>query len=413
MSNNPAASVKKSILLSLLVLGVAAAALWAIFRTEPKAQISGATKSTPMLVQTKPVEVGTFEPVIVATGTVRPGREVFLSSRVSGAVTQRSEQFSPGDFVDKGSILVQIDPTDYRIALSQRKSELAQIRTQLRLELGQQDIARREYEALFAQSDQELSSEDKELLLRKPQLTSMKEQVSVAESAVQKAEQDLARTLVRSPFDAQVLTRQVDVGSHVQPGMALGRLVGTERYWVEASIPSSLRRWLNFSEGSAAPCSEVHLRNDATWQEGVSRRGCLKRLIGALDEATRMARVLIEVDDPLLRKSVGGTSGPALMIGEFVEARMRARPLQNVARLERDLVRKGNTVWLAKEGKLEISPIRIVLSDAEYAYVDEGLTVGDVIVTSDLSRVRQGAPLRFEGAGQETSSSGSRESNHE
>ncbi|MDO1499562.1 hypothetical protein Q2T40_05145 [Winogradskyella maritima] len=43
-----------------------------IFFTEPEAEREGASVETAMLVDVMEVQKGTFEPVIVATGTVQP-----------------------------------------------------------------------------------------------------------------------------------------------------------------------------------------------------------------------------------------------------------------------------------------------------------------------------------------------------
>src|SRR5690606_22859689 len=399
MSRPSSATLLKSALLILLLFGVAAAAVFWIFSTEPEAQHSGALKKTAMLVEVTPAEQGTFRPEIVVTGTVRAEKEVSMSPQVSGAVVSRREAFSPGKFVSKGTVLLQIDPAGYRLALAQQKSALAQVKTRLRLEEGNQDLAQQEHHALF--SDTTLSAEEKALVLRTPQLAAVREEVATAETAVRQAQLDLASTTFTAPFDAQVIERNVDVGAFVQPGMTLGRLVGVERYWVEAAVPLTQRQWLSFADDKTPkegeePCSEVILQNRAGWPEGATRRGCLARLIGALDESTRLARVLVEVDDPLSRKDDAPKDAPPLMIGEFLETRIIARPLKDVVRIPRKYVRKGNTAWLARGELLAVVDLEIALFDADYAYVRSGVVGGDLIVTTDLSRVKEGAPLRFE-----------------
>ncbi len=400
MPSLSAASVAKSALLSFALLGLTGLSVLWIFSTEPKAQRSGAVKKTAMLVDVVPAEQGTFRPEFVVTGTVRAEKDVSLSPQVSGAVISRSEAFSPGQFVEKGTTLLQIDPAGYRLALSRQKSALAQAKTRLRLEEGNQSLARQEHDTLF--SDTQLSDQEKSLALREPQLAAAREEVSTAETAVSQAQLDLARTTFSAPFDAQVIERNVDVGAYVQPGTALGRIVGTEKYWVEAAVPLTQRKWLSFQSADGAEdhpdkgCSEVVLRNPTTWATGASRKGCLARLIGALDESTRLARVLIEVKDPLGRDEETPQDAPALMLGEFLQAHILAKPLEGVVRIPRKYLRKGNTVWLARGDELDVVEPTIVLLDTDYAYVSAGVQGGDRIVITDLSRVKDGAPLRFE-----------------
>jgi hypothetical protein len=85
-------------------------------------------------------------------------------------------------------------------------------------------------------------------------------------------------------------------------------------------------------------------------------------------------------------------------MGTFVEVRLQLEEIEDVVRLSRDTVRKGDTVWLKKDGVLEIRPVTIVFRNEDYAFVSEGLQDGEEIVTSQLSRVVAGAELRTEGA---------------
>ena len=119
-----------------------------IFSTEPEAQRSSASKRTAMLVEVSAAERGTFRPTITVMGTVRPEREIMLSPRVGGEIVALSGSFTPGGFVAQGEVLLQIDPADYEAALLQRRSELRQASADLELELGRQELAKKDYEDL-------------------------------------------------------------------------------------------------------------------------------------------------------------------------------------------------------------------------------------------------------------------------
>jgi RND family efflux transporter MFP subunit len=294
--------------------------------------------------------------------------------------------------VEEGETLLQIDPSDYRTALQQRKSELRQAKADLKLEMGRQDVAQQDYQ-LLADS---LTEANRALVLRKPQLNAARSQVESARAAVEQAKLNLQRTTITAPFDAHIVDRNVNVGSQVAPGDNLGRLVGRETYWVEATVPLSKLRWLRLpTDGnSGAP---VRVRNRTAWPEGTHRAGELFRVVGALEEQTRMARVLIEVPDPLASRTENADR-PTLMIGSYVETQIRAEPLENVVRLNRDYVRDDETVWVMADNTLHIRDAKIVFRDARYAYVAEGLNDGDQVVTNNLSTVRDGAPLRLEGS---------------
>ncbi|WP_462319169.1 efflux RND transporter periplasmic adaptor subunit [Marinilabilia sp.] len=383
-------SRKKSLLISLLILVGAAIVVVIIFQTEPTAQREGATKETAMLVDVQTIQRGNYKPVIVTTGTVEPEREIMLSPRVAGEVIDRSDKFDPGQTVRKNEFLLRLDPADYEIALELRKSELQQAMADLEIEKGRQEIARRDFE----QAGSTLSPENQSLVLREPQQQTARARVAAARSAVRQAEIDLQRTRIKAPFDAQILSRNVDLGSQVARGEELGRLVGTDRYWVVATVPQSRIPWLNFAE-KESEAAEVIIQNRNAWGENDTRKGFLYKMIGALENQTRMVRVLVAVTDPL-NVSNPAPEGPELLIGAFVEARIKGEELKDVFRLSRDFVRKKETVWVMENDSLVIKPVDIILTDADYAYITEGLEDNDQVVTTNLATVVEGAPLRLE-----------------
>jgi hypothetical protein len=77
------------------------------------------------------------------------------------------------------------------------------------------------------------------------------------------------------PFDAHVLTRQVNIGSQVSPGDEPGRLVGLNTCWVEATVPLSKLRRLSVPDSRGGIGSTVRIRNRTAWPEGVYRTGHL------------------------------------------------------------------------------------------------------------------------------------------
>lgn len=387
---------KKTLLISLGILLGGGAVTVLIFSTEPTAERTGATRETAMLVNVIGVERDTVRPTIEAMGTVRPSQEVVLSPQVSGRVIRRSEAFTPGGYVQEGDTLLQIDPSDYENTLQQRRSELRQAVADLKLEMGRQDVAQQDYQLL----GDTLSSENRALVLREPQLNSARSSVESARAAVEQAELNLRRTTITAPFDAHILTRNVNVGSQVAPGDNLARLLGLDTYWVEATVPLSKLRWLTMPEDGTRG-SAVRVRNRTAWESGVYREGYMHRLVGALEDQTRMARVLISVPDPHARRT-DDSDRPRLMIGSYVEAQMQAQTLNDVVQLNRDYVRDDETVWVMEDKELRIRDVNIVFRDAQYAYIDEGLAEHDQVVTTNLSTVSEGAPLRLSGSVPET-----------
>jgi RND family efflux transporter MFP subunit len=383
---------KTTVVICTLILLLAAGVIGLIFTTEPTAQRSSATKRTAMLVDVTGVSRGTFRPDIVAMGTVRPEQEIELSPRVSGEIVSLSESFTPGGFVEKDEVLLRIDPADYEVTLLQRQSELRQATADMELELGRQDLAKKDYQELKGT----ISSEYKTLVLREPQLNTARARVEAAQAAVRQAEIDLERTQIRAPFAAHIINREANIGSQVSPGETLGRLVGIESYWVEANVPVSDLRWIEFPQAGDQSESNVRIRNRAAWPEDTFRAAKVHRLIGALESQTRLARVLLTVADPLAHEPESAGL-PPLMVGSFVEARIEGKPIEDVIQLNRDFLRQKDTVWVREDGALKIRQVEIVFRDQGYVYIRTGLSQGDQVVTTNLATVLDGSPLRLDG----------------
>ncbi len=369
----------------LAILAGSVAGVWLIYRTEPTAEQIETKRKSAALVETITVERNTYSPQLVVLGSVQPAQDIVLSPRVRGQVVALSPAFVPGGMVRQGEMLLQIDPADFENTVSVRQSELEQVEADWEIEVGRRKLAEQELELL----GDSISGINRALVLREPQSASLKSQLRAAQAALERAKLDLERTQLVAPFDAQVLTLSVNVGSQVGPGDSLGRLVGIDEYWVIAAVPVRNLRWVQFptddGEGSL-----VTLRNPDAWGANISRTGRVARMIGALDEQTRLARVLITVDDPL-----GQTSDvPPLILDTLVEASIAGVPLADVVRLEREHVHEDDTVWVTTNGQLEIRQTDIVFRDPDYAYIRGGLESGDEVVITTLATVADGVRLR-------------------
>ncbi|MEO9591654.1 efflux RND transporter periplasmic adaptor subunit [Rhodopirellula bahusiensis] len=379
-----------TIITCLAILGASAAAVVVINQTEPTAQQVNATRKSSALVNTITAERGSFSPQLVVLGTVEPAQDITLGPRISGQVVELSPEFIPGGMVRKGDMLLRIDPADFENAISISNSELLQKEALWEIEQARQRLAVKELEMLEGTID----DTNRGLVLREPQIASIKAEMAAAKASLERAELDLNRTEVTSPFDAQILTQSVNIGSQVGPGDELARLIGVDEYWIMAAVPVRTLRWVQFPEtqddGSSTEGSKVILRNPDAWGPDAEREGRVARLIGTLDQQTRLARVLITVADPLGRES----DAPPLILDTLIETQIEGIEIQDVIRLPREYVRDQDTVWVMADEQLEIRETQVVFRDAEYAYIREGLKEGEDIVTTTLATVANGVGLR-------------------
>lgn len=344
--------------------------------------------------QARLVEVALAErvdrPVVVeAFGEVRPAREVTLRSQVGGQVTAVHPDLVPGGRVQGGAKLVEIERRDYELALQKARGELARAEADLALEQGQQAVARREFELLGRNG----SEQERRLMLRQPQLQTAQGAVAAARAAVKSAELALERTALKAPFDALVLSREVVAGATVGASTDIASLAGTDAWWVEVALPVAALRWIELPQ-DGRPGSRVTLFDAAAWGADRHRVGRVVRLHGALEEQGRMARMLVEVDDPLALKPAHAGQ-PRLLLGAFLRARIQGRAVEQAVALDPAWLRQGETVWVMNaEDKLETRPVQIAWRGADTVLVSGGLAAGERVVTTPINAAAEGMPLR-------------------
>jgi RND family efflux transporter MFP subunit len=354
------------------------------------------------LVEIQPVVFGRARTRIDAMGTVVPAETVTLQPQVGGEVISVSDDLEPGGLLQAGDELLRIDPRDYELAVLQRESEVAQVQSSLRLEQGQQAIARREFELL----NESMQEEDRDLVLRKPQLESVRAQLALARASLEKAELDLQRTRVRAPFNAIVESSTVEVGARVTTANTLAILAGTDSCWVEVSVPVKQLQWITIPRARDAVGSSVRITNPTAWGEGVWREGRVIRLAGGLEKEGRMARLLVEVDDPFALRPENSDQ-PVLLMDSYVSVEIEGRPLEQVARIEREYLRDGDRLWImSAAGTLDIRQVDIVFRSQNEVFVATGVEDGEALVVTDLAAPVEGMSLRRKGNGESSAQIG-------
>jgi RND family efflux transporter MFP subunit len=373
--------------LIIILTGIAAASY--LKKTGPTSERRPPVTLAPV-VQVIELFPGNHLAMINAMGTIIPTRNVELKSRVSGEIIDIHPEFIQGGFLKAGTKIVQIDPVDYKLALIQREKALADAVYEYKLELGRQEVARREWELLGL--EKEASAREIELALRKPHLEKAQAAITAAEAEVKKAQLDLSRTEITTPFNAIVRTRHVNVGSQVTEQQTLADLVGTDTYWIQASIPVERLSWIKIPHRQGDQGSTAHI----LYARRFKKTGKVVRLLGDLSDEGRMARILIEVNDPLgleLEKD----RQPPLLIGDYVQVRIEGNILENVFQIPRTALRDNAFIWVMNEhSDLEIKEVTPVWREIDTVLIDGGIKPGELLVVTDLSAPVEGMPLQLE-----------------
>lgn len=370
-------------------------------------------KSPLVLVETQRFAPQDHVLEISALGQVKPALETALRAQVSGEIIAVSPDFAPGGFFEKGAQILRIDPAAYALDVKKKETLVKRAQADLSLEMGRQDIARDEMEILRKTTGARLENTD--LALRKPQLDQAVAARDQAIADLEIAQLNLDRTTLKAPFNALVAERTAGPGDIVSAQTTLARLVGTDEYWVEISVPVHDMAYLNLPDAGGKGGSPARIVLDAG--RG-SRDGKLIRMTGSLDAQSRLVTMLVSVPDPLFLKArkrntpfgfktITGTGvytqingKPPLVLGDYVQVILHGKTMKGAIRLPLSALRDGGKVWIAKDGKLEMRTVSIAYRDRDHAYIRQGLSAQDRIIVSNIPAAVEGMALRFEDSGQ-------------
>lgn len=374
----------------------------------PRAMRKPPSASIP-LVETKMVTAGTHEIIVRAMGTVIPTEKVNVVAQVSGEIIGIHPDFIPGGYIKKGDFLAQIDPSDYKLAVEESESAVQQTLKDFKLEEAQQKIAIKEFSTFLKDnndtslkipeepadriSDSNISETDKELILRNPQLKSAEASFKAAIAQKEKAELNLKRTTIKSPFNAVIQTKEVGNGSYVSPGNTFAAIVNTDSYWIEISVPVDQLKWIKipFRDNES---SGVKVYYQSAWSEDSYRIGEIKEMNPSVETQGRMAKLLVEIKDPLSLNREN-TGKPVLLLNAYVRVEIEGKKLKKAVKLSREYLRDNDTVWIiTPDNKLNIRMVKITAKAPEYIYVTEGIIAGEKIITSDISTPVEGMSLQ-------------------
>lgn len=282
-----------------------------------------------------------------------------LTARVSSPITGRVLRIlkEPGDSVQKGDVLAELDAPDFALAVSDsQKAEADLLRKKQAFERAKLMLEAQS----IAQKDVELAEADSRL----------------AEAESKRAKERLANLggggshyFLRAPLAGTITERQISAGSEVRPDAPQPLFVITDslHLWVQVDLPE---RELGKVEVGQAAIVEV----DAYPGEAFLAR--ITVIAGALDPATRRVQMRCEVVNE------AGRLKPEMYARMTPIARERDRlpRVPNAA-----LITEGLYSFLFVEtapGVLQKRRVELALRGHEFSYVKSGLNEGERAVTS-------------------------------
>ena len=337
-----------------------------------------ATRPSPAKVET-PVELqrvsvieaspGTYRSRVASQGNVTPRWITTLTSEVSGQVKAVDNKLLTGASFKQGDTLARIDDLAYIAAVAQAEAAVADAR---------QNVAQEKRLAARAKLDWERGNFKKaptDLVLRKPQLKAAQAALASAIAQRDKAKQDLDHTLIKAPYDGVVISREINLGSFVQPGSEVARIYSTKAMEVFLPMRETQLAQLDLDALIHQPDNPITLQDTRSNQQWQGKAG---RIEQAIDSNNRWRNLIVEIN-------TSHQNHP--LMGQFVRAELIGKAVPNLLMLPESSLSRENHIWyIDEENLLQSFPADILFTQQGKLY----LTAPD-----DIFANRDGKPLRI------------------
>lgn len=275
-----------------------------------------------------------------------------------------------GQAVEAGSLLVELDDRDQRLAVAAAEAQLSRLAALIRQERRTverlRSLARRD--SVSAAALEEAQAREEALLAQRRE----------AEAALDGARLALERTRILSPIAGVVDQRLVGVGDYLAPGKPVASLVGGDERRLVAALPETI-----------APRLRAGMTLRLSAPEGVTLELAVESLRPAVSPAGRAIEVLAFARGDEARALRAG----ARIAGELVLERREGFWLPALAVVER---RAGTTVYLASGGRAEARQVETGVRRGGFVEVRSGLEAGAQVIVEGAGFLTDGAPIRIQ-----------------
>ena len=333
---------------------------------------------TSMPVGTATVAAGDIHVYLNALGTATSLRSVAVTAQVAGQL--KSVQFKEGQHVQRGDLLAEIDPRTFEAALSQAQGALA--KDQALLAEAKIDLDR--YQTLFKQDSIAKQQVDSQASL----VRQYEAQVASDQGQIATAKVNLGYTKILAPVTGRVGLRQIDPGNNVSVGTNIVVVTQLKPIDVLFAVPEdNLPIVLKGVRAGASMAVQAYDRSGAN----KLAEGGLASLDNQVDTSTGTVKAKAEFSN----------DDESLFPNQFVNVRLLLDTLRGAAVIPTSALQRGADgmfVYVVQADKTAVArSIQTGPSEGERVAVTQGLTIGEVVVTSGGDRLREGSKVEVPG----------------
>jgi membrane fusion protein, multidrug efflux system len=356
------------ILLALIVAAVVAFVF--LSPSPPPAEDPAADADVAVVRQIRQSETLTIAPTTLAetvkvTGTLVPAQRSDVASQASGRVI--AVMVRPGDAVETGDVLAQIDRASLELQLAQQQATASATRVQL--EGSRQQLERTEQLA-----NQGLATPSA-LEQARASTSALQSQLDALETAVETAQLGLDNATVEAPFSGIVASRSVEPGQTIQAGTPLFSVVNLERMEFNAAASVNSSALVNSGQTAAVT---------VTGLEGQDFTGQVSRVNPVAVEGTRTVPIYIDLDN-----AEGALRGGMFATGNITVREEEGALAIPAAALREDA--EGQFVLVLEGETLARRAVEVVAEWSRGSTLEvTGLEAGEVIVSAALTELQPG-----------------------
>ncbi len=321
-------------------------------------------------------------------GEVKPKTEINLTSLVSGQIVSISSKFAEGAEFAKNESLIKIDDAAYKLAVIQAQAQLASAKVSVEREMANSKIKKEQWKRKNS------GSKPTDFALNKPQIAEAKANLKAAESELNNAKLNLARTEIKAPFQGRVMLENIGIGQYITPATDLGHIFSTDVVEVRLPLTDSQLVELNLPMGFMANDNNAPIVNFSAivGNQNHNWQGRIIRTNASIDKESRLIYAIAEVIDPY---GTGSDNNTALAVGMYVSASIESNKTQDTMVLPRLALRSNNKVYVVNDdSKLEIRLVNVLSTTDKFVHISSGVKAGEKVVTSTVPIVTEGMDVK-------------------
>ena len=341
-----------------------------------------------------------IRPSILASGLLAYLDEVNLTAELVAKVEEILVK--EGDRVEKGQLLLRLDPETYRNAIereeaSRRQSLISIERQRLNLALAEKKLERGATlleRRMIGQSDFDDLRNARDLA--RVELRSTQESLRRAEAILSEAREQLQKTDIRAPIGGTIVALPIKVGETAIPstmslaGASLMKIADTSAIQAEQKVDEADIARIRMGQ-QAEVVAAAH--QDTPLQGKVAQIALAPSLEPGSQGRSYQVDVLLEAPDDLGLRS-GMSARADIFLGDG--GKTLAVPVEAVVTEESEDGQVKRFVWLDRDGSAHKVEIETGLSDDRWEAVTSGLEAGDRVIVGPaktLRILREGAAI--------------------